>query len=155
MVQVVLYDRPMQPLVEWIHLGAAVMLAFLIRRAERRDNEQSLNWANVVCFVILIALPFVGDFVQRRVSYYGRPFEIQMVLALRNMMFGLAVSKHDVRKRSYASLASCFVALYSLLWLMNHWNIALVFMYTLAGICLLYTSPSPRDATLSRMPSSA
>ena len=23
------------------------------------------------------------------------------------------------------------------------------------GICLLYTSPSPRDATLSRMPSSA
>ena len=26
---------------------------------------------------------------------------------------------------------------------------------TLQGICLLYTSPSPRDATLSRMPSSA
>ena len=25
----------------------------------------------------------------------------------------------------------------------------------LAGVCLLYTSPSPRDATLSRMPSSA
>ena len=24
-----------------------------------------------------------------------------------------------------------------------------------AGTCLLYTSPSPRDATLSRMPSSA
>ena len=26
---------------------------------------------------------------------------------------------------------------------------------SLAGVCLLYTSPSPRDATLSRMPSSA
>ena len=26
---------------------------------------------------------------------------------------------------------------------------------TLTGACLLYTSPSPRDATLSRMPSSA
>ena len=26
---------------------------------------------------------------------------------------------------------------------------------TLIDICLLYTSPSPRDATLSRMPSSA
>ena len=24
-----------------------------------------------------------------------------------------------------------------------------------SGVCLLYTSPSPRDATLSRMPSSA
>ena len=27
--------------------------------------------------------------------------------------------------------------------------------FDLRGICLLYTSPSPRDATLSRMPSSA
>ena len=26
---------------------------------------------------------------------------------------------------------------------------------TILGACLLYTSPSPRDATLSRMPSSA
>ena len=26
---------------------------------------------------------------------------------------------------------------------------------TLGEVCLLYTSPSPRDATLSRMPSSA
>ena len=29
------------------------------------------------------------------------------------------------------------------------------FLSTLAYACLLYTSPSPRDATLSRMPSSA
>ena len=29
------------------------------------------------------------------------------------------------------------------------------FSITLDEICLLYTSPSPRDATLSRMPSSA
>ena len=28
-------------------------------------------------------------------------------------------------------------------------------LYAAAGSCLLYTSPSPRDATLSRMPSSA
>ena len=28
-------------------------------------------------------------------------------------------------------------------------------LYTEATTCLLYTSPSPRDATLSRMPSSA
>ena len=36
-------------------------------------------------------------------------------------------------------------------------NILSVLMqcFTLACVCLLYTSPSPRDATLSRMPSSA
>ena len=28
-------------------------------------------------------------------------------------------------------------------------------LFQYIGICLLYTSPSPRDATLSRMPSSA
>ena len=34
--------------------------------------------------------------------------------------------------------------------------VQLVLTYTLgATTCLLYTSPSPRDATLSRMPSSA
>jgi len=30
-----------------------------------------------------------------------------------------------------------------------------VFVFVLYSDCLLYTSPSPRDATLSRMPSSA
>ena len=40
------------------------------------------------------------------------------------------------------------------------WMILLEFIFTLALAlkcypCLLYTSPSPRDATLSRMPSSA
>ena len=28
-------------------------------------------------------------------------------------------------------------------------------LFVMFGVCLLYTSPSPRDATLSRMPSSA
>ena len=32
---------------------------------------------------------------------------------------------------------------------------AFVNVFSEAGNCLLYTSPSPRDATLSRMPSSA
>ena len=32
---------------------------------------------------------------------------------------------------------------------------AMIGLVALVGACLLYTSPSPRDATLSRMPSSA
>ena len=31
----------------------------------------------------------------------------------------------------------------------------LLFLNAMPFVCLLYTSPSPRDATLSRMPSSA
>ena len=36
----------------------------------------------------------------------------------------------------------------------THFKHALEWNYFI-GVCLLYTSPSPRDATLSRMPSSA
>ena len=35
------------------------------------------------------------------------------------------------------------------------YNTGYQYSATGSGICLLYTSPSPRDATLSRMPSSA
>ena len=37
------------------------------------------------------------------------------------------------------------------------WSAAILTLnyVTIPGVCLLYTSPSPRDATLSRMPSSA
>ena len=37
----------------------------------------------------------------------------------------------------------------------NTLNLKLRGSMSMSGICLLYTSPSPRDATLSRMPSSA
>ena len=37
----------------------------------------------------------------------------------------------------------------------DHWNRWEEDFEMLSELCLLYTSPSPRDATLSRMPSSA
>ena len=39
--------------------------------------------------------------------------------------------------------------------MLNHHIAGLVGLGSIAWACLLYTSPSPRDATLSRMPSSA
>ena len=39
--------------------------------------------------------------------------------------------------------------------LLHDWMRNLIRRFTMLNICLLYTSPSPRDATLSRMPSSA
>ena len=35
------------------------------------------------------------------------------------------------------------------------WTISLVIIFVVYRVCLLYTSPSPRDRSLSRMPSSA
>ena len=50
-------------------------------------------------------------------------------------------------------------AMLSMLAAANHqWSLMflwLVVAFAVDGICLLYTSPSPRDGLLSRMPSSA
>ena len=40
-------------------------------------------------------------------------------------------------------------------WITHAWVLGLCFVIPPYLFCLLYTSPSPRDATLSRMPSSA
>ena len=51
---------------------------------------------------------------------------------------------------------SLLVGIFSLLFLLNgNWSDGMIFIFTCLILCLLYTSPSPRDATLSRMPSSA
>ena len=51
-----------------------------------------------------------------------------------------AVSCHWIRSRSRSELV----------WLVGNRN-----KFNKEGVCLLYTSPSPRDGLLSRMPSSA
>ena len=60
------------------------------------------------------------------------------------------------------TIVSCFITrerlsdprrLYSLL--DESWEVPAKFMFNMSSICLLYTSPSPRDGLLSRMPSSA
>ena len=56
----------------------------------------------------------------------------------------LELVKGDVCPVAFGSVPMCYISLaFSIV-------IAVLFM-----LCLLYTSPSPRDATLSRMPSSA
>ena len=50
-----------------------------------------------------------------------------------------------------STLRSLYPVLVSPAWLANSVGTA----YALAKVCLLYTSPSPRDGLLSRMPSSA
>ena len=57
------------------------------------------------------------------------------------------VAKDAIQKKSIG-LSSIKISMQEYSELANH-------LSTMAKACLLYTSPSPRDATLSRMPSSA
>ena len=51
-------------------------------------------------------------------------------------------------------ISGVLIAVPHYLWL-NHYGGNFDFFFSQVSTCLLYTSPSPRDATLSRMPSSA
>ena len=65
-------------------------------------------------------------------------------------LFGVAAYLHDggLTTASYTGGISEIVQ-------SPNWSETLRYEFAKHGFCLLYTSPSPRDATLSRMPSSA
>ena len=62
------------------------------------------------------------------------------VLTAMNHQWRLIPAVEDVDRNSYGTIA---------------YGMAITTLLLLFWPCLLYTSPSPRDATLSRMPSSA
>ena len=101
---------------------------------------------------------------------YGVPAILAMTLVTAYMLHYFAASECDLAVRFMVmvswTLSLSIVALVpadvaatmydegtsslSTLWDLSYW-----ITFTLTWFCLLYTSPSPRDATLSRMPSSA
>ena len=134
MLQVVVHDRLAEPLIEWVFLPLAVVAAHFIGRCQQNQNDQRSNVLGAIGVLSLLGFPFVADFILRSVSPWGSPIEIQMVLGLRNMMFALAATRNNARALKFAAFASCFLALYCLLLLMNIWNIVLICVYTIVGM---------------------
>ena len=124
MLQFARYDRQGFVAHEWGQLAFALGVGLVIRRSDRWNNRRAGNVVATMGFVVLAGLPFVADATQRRFSAYGNPFEIQLILGLRNLMIGLGVGNRDTRSLVFASLASAFLTLYSFLWLLNRWTIS-------------------------------
>ena len=110
---------------------------------------------------IFIILSFLMGFivlasnylVQFPVKYYG----LQEILTYGAFTYPIAFLITDLANRSYGKIIARKIV---------YFGFGLGIFFTLffstnfsdlisIRICLLYTSPSPRDATLSRMPSSA
>ena len=134
MLQLALYDRQGASPQEWFQLAFVLAVSIALRYKSRFDRERTREFISVAGFAALVAAPIVWDTFGRQSGRYGNPFEIQVALTLRNMMIGLAVGVCDKRSLVFASLASCFLALFSLLWLMNHWTIAFLIAYTITGM---------------------
>ena len=83
----------------------------------------------------------IDRFILNRESYYPLGSKRRThVYILKKIKNGLSAEVYGFRLFAF-SVKSCFLSLF--------------FQTKLYFTCLLYTSPSPRDATLSRMPSSA
>ena len=76
--------------------------------------------------------------------------------SILSMPYAMLSSTIDSKKMGiYMGLFNMFIVIPQLVAALGGINFAYKTFFGEAIICLLYTSPSPRDATLSRMPSSA
>lgn len=134
MLQIALYDRQGFVSHEWVQLGVVLGVGLIIQRIDKWSNPKAGNAIATLSFMVIAGMPFLTDAFSRTYSLFGIPFEIQMVLCLRNLMICLGLGNRDSRSLLFASLASGFLTLFSFLWLMNRWTIALVFVYAVVGM---------------------
>ena len=73
--------------------------------------------------------------------------------------FGIEIPKSPEVKDEFEIWECNWETVMMFLYMQTQWEVSMSgyvgLKYEVLLICLLYTSPSPRDATLSRMPSSA
>ena len=120
-------------------LGVAFLFAGVIFRG---ISAHRVPWGNMYEFSITGALAFSGAYLfalaRYKIRWLGLPVAIAVLLTL-----GTAIT---ILYRPSAPLVPALKST----WLAIHVSAAII-----SGGCLLYTSPSPRDRTRSRMPSSA
>ena len=134
MLLLALNDRQGEIVVDGYHLGVALILAFTIYIFSGEARHGMGRSLTVLCFTALVLLSFSWNVVQRANLLWGQPFEIQLALALRNMMLGLVAKRTDPQAQQYGALASCFLALFSILWFMHLWTVVALIIYTIVGM---------------------
>ena len=99
-----------------------------------------------------IVIPLWGDNIGLRKDEIG--YITTLSFAVDSLMFPIAGFIMDKFGRRYTGIPAFIILGFSLV-LIGTVDNPLMFLTSYSTLCLLYTSPSPRDATLSRMPSSA
>ena len=134
MLQLALYDREGWVLHEWIQIAIVLAIAVFMRESDRHREALDRRFTLPVCFTLIAILAFCCEWTVRVLYYTGTPFEVLTALTLRNLMIGLATRFQDARSLKFASLASCFLALVSILWLVNSLTVFFLFLYSIAGM---------------------
>ena len=134
MLQLALYDRQGFVVHEWIQIAVVLVIALLARKNGGDHIASGSHLKHPLGFGVIAAMAFCWEVLIRVFFFTGSPFEILTALTLRNLMIGLATRTQDTRSLKFASLASCFLTLISILWLMSSLTVFLLFIYSIAGM---------------------
>ena len=118
----------------------------LVRKRKQKDGSKTLQRVSFSPLALLLDAALEGD------------LELVMNTAKKvlwlsfKLLFGLMYSANKSLIRVHSViLCTCILLFY----IFNYWYYFLLHFTKRHSVCLLYTSPSPRDGLLSRMPSSA
>ena len=134
--------------------GSVVVLENMLRRRER-EQERPLSLQDAIDATLQVARPIMFGMAVIIAAYLP-------LFAFQRIEYKLfSPMAYAVGAALVGALVVALVLIPGLAWLAlrkprrTFHNRALDKLAAAYGRCLLYTSPSPRDATLSRMPSSA
>lgn len=128
--------EPHQPRLPGMLQLAIVLLiaAALFERTRNRPGTNSLGRGATLALALLAVIPFLAEPLSRWVASHGSPPEVQIALALRNLMVGLAALQSNLRAQRLACLASLFIVLFSLMWTVSGVAIGLLVAYTVLAM---------------------
>lgn len=87
----------------------------------------------VLFLLLFCGLPFLTDIVLRRIALHGNPLEIQITLAIRNLMLGLMIFPARATGR-LAVMTSFFLAIYGAIVSVSALTYGLLAAYALLGL---------------------
>ena len=122
----------------------------LISHVSRGDTALSISLTAVASFITLITIPLYVGFAFRYFNNAGKEVDVDemgmllqvLIIVIVPVVIGMFIRS---RNEAFALRMDKPVRILS----------TILFVLILLSICLLYTSPSPRDKRQSRMPSSA
>ena len=135
-----------------------------IQRAKINNEEvSSLFWLNAIIGVLIVVVLFFMAYPLS--NFYGETdlLHVVQVSSLCFLFSSLTIQHDALLKRNlmlfelnlvsvFATISSMIIGVSLALLGFSYWAIVAM---SISSICLLYTSPSPRDVEESRMPSSA
>ena len=151
------YHLPSKKSVNWIYFFAPILitLTFYLLQFLIKDDFKNEELKNIYGILVLACTSMISAIIALYNRQSGIEDKINEILKISNRQFEIAKTNHRDINASITTAKSLINVLGKEIRNGSKKVNLRLDDFTHTKFCLLYTSPSPRDATLSRMPSSA